>query len=92
VTEGSQLLPPDAIGQADGEGIALQINFVAPTKKPEPIDVTPSPPAPSPYEGQPADLSRPAIEPPRPRQRTDFGIVEQPRSVFDRGDPKGWMR
>jgi hypothetical protein len=105
VTEGSQLLPPDHLGQADGEGIALQINFVSPSKKPEPIEV-----APSPYQNAQPNYDVPAIEKPRLRQRTDFGIIEQPReprshpsyesqtgeprpSIFDRGGGKdGWMK
>jgi hypothetical protein len=106
VTEGSQLLPPDHLGQADGEGIALQINFVSPSKKPEPLDVTP--PQPPPYQDAKPDYDRPAIEPPRERRQTDFGIVEAPRpvrmspsyesqigeprpSIFDRGSKDGWM-
>jgi hypothetical protein len=44
----------------------MRIEFVLTDKPPEPVDVTP----PSPYEGQPADLSKPAIEKPLPRERT----------------------
>jgi hypothetical protein len=56
----------------------LQINFVVPSRKEEPpiIDTEPSA---YPSDAKP-DYGRPALEPPRPRQRTDFGIVEQPRS------------
>jgi hypothetical protein len=62
----------------------MQIRFVTPDRKdePQPIDVTPH--ASSPYEGQPADLSRPAIEAPRPRQQTPYGIWERPK-------PTDWM-
>jgi hypothetical protein len=86
VTEGANLLPANAIGNASDEGLAININFVTPSKKPEPIDITPPPP-PSPYADAKPDLSRPAIEPPRPRFRTSTGaIFEAP--------PKGtdWLR
>jgi hypothetical protein len=58
----------------------LRISFVLPSKKPEseppPIDVTPQ---------RPADYNRPALEPPRPRERTPFGaIFEQPKGGSDR--------
>jgi hypothetical protein len=84
VTEGSQLLPPEAIGQGDGEGINLQINFVTPSKKPEPVDITPS--TASPYQDAQPDYSKPAIEPPRPRQTTPFG------SIWEKPKPGDWMR
>jgi hypothetical protein len=71
-------------------------------KQPEPaIDVTPSA-----YENASPNYDVPAIEPPRPRQHTDFGVVEAPReqrtpsyesqtgeprpSMFDR--PRHWMK
>jgi hypothetical protein len=78
----------------------VRINFVTPSRKPEPVDV-------SPYAGQAADLSRTAIEPPRDRTHTDFGVYEAPRSdgpsyqsqtgepppsIFDQGSSKGWMK
>jgi hypothetical protein len=82
--EGSNLLPADHIGQSDNEGIALQINFVTPTKKPEPINITP--PETSPYRDAKPDYDRPAIEPPRPRYTTGTGAVwEPPRK------PTDWM-
>jgi hypothetical protein len=88
VTEGSQLLPAEAIGNGSEEGLALQINFVTPSKKPEPIDVTPQP--------EPG-YNRPALEPPRERRETRYGTYEYPRaeqppSIFDRGDKNGWMK
>jgi hypothetical protein len=75
-------VPVEVLGQPGDE--MMTINFVVPTKKdvPPPIDVTPSP---SPYEGQPADLSRPAIEPPRPRQQTPFG------ALWEKPKPRDWM-
>jgi hypothetical protein len=47
VTEGSQLLPAEAIGGTPEDDIALQINFVSPSRKEEPpappiIDAEPS--------------------------------------------------
>ena len=43
------------------------------------------------------DYSLPAIEPPRPRQSTPYGVVEQPRSepprsAFDQGGKTDWMK
>jgi hypothetical protein len=100
VTEGSQLLPAEAIGNASEEGIALQINFVSPSRKEEPIDVTPSP-----YENVQPNYDVPAIEKPRERRRTEYGTIEQPRSyetrtpraeqppsIWDRGGKNGWMK
>jgi hypothetical protein len=77
------VLPPG--GGVDG----IQISFVSPSKPAEPVDVTP--PSPYPADAQP-DYTRQAIEPPRQRERTAFGIVEQPRSVFDRGSNDDWMK
>ena len=74
----------------------IHVHFVLPDKKPEPLDVTP--PQPTGYAPDaPADYSKVAIEPPRPRRETGFGIIETPReppqSVFDRGGgPGDWMK
>ena len=68
----------------------FRVQFVMPPKREE-IDITP-PAAPSPYEGHAPDLSRPQLPAPPQRTATEFGIVEEPPSAFDRGDPKGWMR
>jgi hypothetical protein len=86
VGEGSLPVPVEMIGQAGDE--FMQIRFVnGPGNKPEPVDITPPAPTPSPYEGQPADLSRPAIEAPRPRFRTGTGaIFEAPPK------PGDWMK
>jgi hypothetical protein len=87
--EGPSPPDPDVIGAIEGDQ-QIQITFVVPSRKEKPpiIDAERSA---YPSDAKP-DYGRPALEPPRPRQRTDYGIVEQPRSVFDRGDPKGWMR
>ena len=63
----------------------LQINFVVPTKRnePPPLDVIPTP---SPYANAEPDLSRPALEPPRPRQQTPYGVFERPAKGTD------WLR
>jgi hypothetical protein len=105
VTEGSQLLPPDAIGQGSEEGIALQINFVSPTKKPEPVDITP--PSPDPYAKQAPDYARPAIASPPPRSTTPTGAIvehrgpswqermpraEEPPSIWHQPGSKDWMK
>jgi hypothetical protein len=80
---------PEVIGTSDTPSIA--VTFHLPDKKSEPVDVTR--PA-SPYEGQAPDLTRPALEPPRPRRETETGaIYEAPRgpSVFERPTKNGWM-
>jgi hypothetical protein len=51
----------------------LQVTFVLPSKPQDPPPIIDAGLQPQP------DYSLPAIEGPRPRQRTDFGIVEQPR-------------
>jgi hypothetical protein len=64
---------------------SVNVTFVLPSgrKMDDAIDVTPT----DPYANQPADLSRPAIEPPRPRERTPFGAMwEQPPGKAD------WMK
>jgi hypothetical protein len=83
VGEGTNPIPIEVLGAAKDEGIA--ITFVTPDKKSEQlVDITPA--APSPYEGQPADYSKPALEPPRPRQTTPFG------SIWERPKGTDWMR
>jgi hypothetical protein len=84
VFEGSQPLPAEAIGSF-ADSPEMKIEFVMPDKQPEPVDITP--PTASPYEGQQPDMSRPAIEGPRPRQHTDYGIVEEPRHEHQNIDP-----
>jgi hypothetical protein len=76
--EGS--IAPPMMDESFASTPEMRITFVSPTRR-EPIDITPPAPDPaaSPYEGRPADPALPQIEPPRPRERTDFGIVEQPR-------------
>lgn len=60
----------------------IGVRFVLPPpKNEEPIDVTPSP-----YEGQPADLSRPALPPPPKRQRIVTG------ALWEEPSPGGWMK
>ena len=78
VIEGSAPPPPEVLGIGESDRL-IQVQFVMPTaKKPEdqpppPIDVTPQ---------GPPDYSRPALEPPRPRERTPFGAVfEQPKGT-----------
>jgi hypothetical protein len=93
-------LPPETL---EGDGTPeIQITFVTPSAKQAPIvDAEPSA---YPSDAKP-DSDRPALEPPRPRQRTDFGIIEQPRSyetqmpraeqppsIWDRGSKNGWMK
>jgi hypothetical protein len=71
---------PEVIGTSDTPSIA--VTFHLPDKKTEPVDVTPRPKP---------DYSLPAIEGPRPRQRTDFGIVEQPRHQGYRPEFPGYQ-
>jgi hypothetical protein len=90
--EGPSPPDPDVIGAIESDQ-QLQITFVVPSRKEEPIDVTPTSHPPD----APADLSRPAIEPPRERRETKYGTYEYPRaeqppSIFDRGSPRGWMK
>jgi hypothetical protein len=92
-------LPPEMINEGDGTP-EMQITFVVPSRKEEPIDVTPPP-----HQNAQPNYDVPAIEKPRERTRTDFGIVEQPRSyetqmpraeqppsIWSRGDKNGWMK
>jgi hypothetical protein len=56
------------------------------------INVTPAPqPAAYAADTKP-NYDVPAIEGPPKRVTTEFGIVEQPRSAFDRGGPCDWMK
>jgi hypothetical protein len=98
-------LPPEMLAEGDGAPEIL-INFVTPSRKEEPVNITP----PSPYQDAQPDYNKPAIEPPRPRQRTEFGAIqeaprprhhpdytsqtgEQPPSAFGpRGGPTSWMK
>jgi hypothetical protein len=61
--EGSQPLPPEAIGSF-ADSPEMKITFVMPK---QPVDITPPTPQPSPYANQAADLSKPAIEPAKSR-------------------------
>jgi hypothetical protein len=95
--EGSQPPLPGVVDGSFADTPEIKIVFHAGPGKPE-FDLTPPKPAPqpNPYAGQPAS-DAPQIEGPRPRVRTDSGAIyeaprEQPPSIFDRGDPKGWMR
>jgi hypothetical protein len=64
--------------------VQLLVNFVTPSKPPEPVDVTPPP---SPYEGQPADPSLKAIAASPERRRGPHGLwlEETPTSML-------WMK
>ena len=63
----------------------IKITFVTPEQS-EPIDITPPKPEPSPYANAAPDLSKPALEPPRPRFETGTGAIwEPPRK------PTDWM-
>lgn len=83
ISEGSQPLP------ADDNDVAMVVQnigvrFILPPKREDvapPIDVSPSP-----YEGQPADLSRPALSPPPQRVRTATG------AIWEEPDSKSWMK
>jgi hypothetical protein len=83
VTEGSTPVPVETLGAPSDQ--FMQIRFIVPDKRePEPLlDVTPQ--TASPYADAKPDLSRPAIEPPRPRQTTPFG------SIWERPKPTDWM-
>ena len=76
--------PGKILGQPSDE--MMTINFVVPSKRepaPMPLDVTP--PA-YPADAQP-DYTRPALEPPRPRQQTPTGAIwEAPPK------PTDWLR
>ena len=87
--EGSQ--PPLPIeGDSFASDNNIRIQFVYPSQPPPPvIDAKPEP---SPYEGQPADLSKPALEPPR-NTSIDTGYPGiGPWRTNGTPDPKGWMR
>jgi hypothetical protein len=88
----------------DTDNDFVRINFVAPAAKYGPAALAAQPAYPA--DAQP-DYSKPAIEPPRERQHTDFGVYEAPRSdgpsyesqvgeskpsIFDQGSSKGWMK
>jgi hypothetical protein len=81
------LPPPDDGGLGD-----IRISFVYPSKPPEPVDVMPPQPATGYAPGAPADYSKPALPAPPERVKTEFGIVEQPRSIFDRGKSTDWLK
>jgi hypothetical protein len=97
--EGSQPPLPGVVDGSFADTPEIKIVFYDGPGKPE-FDITPpkpTPPATNPYSNAAPDLSRPAIEGPRPRFETDTGAVyeaprEQPPSAFDRGDPTGWMK
>src|SRR5262245_28990346 len=78
-------LPAELLSEGNSEPSEMRITFVMPSRRePEPLDLTPTP---SPYANAEPDLSRPALEPPRPRQSTPFGAVwEKPAKGTD------WMR
>jgi hypothetical protein len=72
---GQPLAVPDDVAM---EVRDIGVRFILPPKREEqaaaPIDVTPSP-----YEGQPADLSRPALPKPPQRVRTATGALWEER-------------
>src|SRR5215813_6135710 len=70
-------LPPEILNEGDGTP-EIQITFVTPSAKQTPpvIDATPSP-----YDGQAADLSRPALPKLPERRQTPYGIFEQPKGT-----------
>jgi AcrR family transcriptional regulator len=74
----------------DGNDIdEIKITFVTPTRKEEPLDLTP---APNPYAGQHPDLSRPAIEKPPPRETTATGAIHEHRPATESAaDPHGHL-
>jgi hypothetical protein len=82
IFEGQQT-PPQLLVEDFASSEEIQIRFVTPTKR-EPIDITP--PAPDPYAGQQPDYSKPALPSPPQRERTPFG------ALFEKPDPKGWMK
>ena len=84
--EGSQPLPAEAVGSF-ADTPEMKITFVMPSK--QPVDITPPPPQPSPYQNAEPDLSKPALEPLRGHS-VDPGYGLGPWRT-DR-DPKGWMK
>jgi hypothetical protein len=87
---GKTAVPAFANSDDDGDPV-IRIKFEMPDPQPA-IDVTPAP-QPAGYAADaPADYSKPALPAPPERTETPFGIVEQPRSVFDRGNPLGWLK
>jgi hypothetical protein len=93
--EGSQPPLPGVIDGSFADTPEIKIVFHAGPGRPE-IDLTPpkpAPPPPNPYQDAAPDLSKPALEPPRPRFETGTGAVyEAPKSIFDRPGGKDWMR
>jgi hypothetical protein len=85
VNEG-QNTPPHLLIAAATDVEDIQIRFVNGPGNRKPIDVTPSTPPSSPYAGQAPDYGKPAIEAPRQRESTPFGIHEAPRHE-QRGTP-----
>jgi hypothetical protein len=88
VFEGSQPLPPEPISNFASDDM-IKIQFVYPTAKPEPVDITPPAPPANPYSNAAPDLSKPALEPPR-SSSVDPGYGLGPWRT-DR-DPRGWMK
>jgi hypothetical protein len=81
VGEGSATVPVEVGEPSDMPNI--QVTFVVPERQPEAalIDATPDT---NPYQGAEPDYGRPAIEGPRPRERTPTGAVyERPRGGSD---------
>jgi hypothetical protein len=78
----------------------INVEFVVPSRKEPPHnnDQTINPNNQTPvidaYANKTPDYSKPALEPLRPRFRTESGAVyEMPRgSIFQPPDPKGWMK
>jgi hypothetical protein len=64
----------------------IQVTFVVPSRKPEPIDVSP------PAASGPPDYSLPALAPPPERRRGPLGwLEERPKDSPGGGTGTGWM-
>jgi len=88
VFEGSQPLPPEAIGSF-ADTPEIKIVFYPGPGKPE-FDLTPPKPSPNPYSNAAPDLSRPAIEAPR-STTVDTGYPGLGPWRTER-DPNSWMK
>jgi hypothetical protein len=83
IVEGAATVAPEVFG-VPLKNETLQISFVLPSKKPED---QPQPPIIDASPQREPNYALPAIEGPRPRQRTEFGAVfEQPVKTTD------WMK
>jgi hypothetical protein len=85
VVEGATPVPAEVLPGSDGQP-SIRISSLGPLAKNEPVDV-----APSLYQGQAPDLSRPALPAPPERRRSAMGWVEERPPKGGPGSSTDWM-